>query len=208
MKWFAATLAILFASSAQGNLVYDYVIDHYQVVGSLHDTETLLMVDQGGCDSLDLWDSSYARIEGTSPLKEWGGGVWVLRQGGQSRLEVLGGEIGTLSIGSDATAILSGGLIDQIESGQHAWVYEGDPPAPVWNPHIDILCREWAWDEPTNILTGVWEDYSPFEIQLVDKTQYGYDPAIENIRFTIIAEPVSLVLFGLGVLGLRRQSRA
>ena len=75
------------------------------------------------------------------------------------------------------------------------------------DPHIDILCREWAWDEPTNILTGIWEDYSAFSIQLVDKTQYGYDPAIENIRFTIIPEPASLLLLGLGVLALRRQFR-
>jgi len=73
MKTLAMLLALVVAGICQAELVYDHVIDTYQIVGGLHGNETLLMIDQGGCDSLSLWDSSYARIEGTSPLKEWGG---------------------------------------------------------------------------------------------------------------------------------------
>ncbi len=76
MKTWVMLLALVLAGICQAELVYDHVIDTYQIVGSLNGDETLLMMDQGGCDSLSLWDSSYARIEGTSPLDVGGGGVW------------------------------------------------------------------------------------------------------------------------------------
>jgi len=48
-------------------------------------------------------------------------------------------------------------------------------------------------------------DESVFDIQLVD--QGGYDPMIENIKFTIIPEPVTLCMMGLDVLLLRQRRR-
>jgi hypothetical protein len=207
MKTWAILLTVLLTGFCQAELVYDHVIDSYQIVGGLHGNETLLMIDQGGCDSLSLWDSSYARIEGTSPLDLGGGGVWVLTMGGRSQAEILGGEIGTLSIGSYATAILSGGRIWEVYSGQAAWTTIGDPPALTWDPHITMICdvESVVYNEGTRRLTGNWLDGSAFNILLTNVD--GYDPAIENIQF--IPEPGTVFLLGLGgVMLWRRRQRA
>ncbi len=127
--------------------------------------------------------------------------MWVLTMGGRSQAEILGGEIGTLSIGSYATAILSGGRIWEIYSGQAAWAMLGDPPTLTWDPHITMICDvdSVVYNEGTRRLTGNWLDGSAFNIQLLDRTAWGYDPAIENIRF--IPEPGTLALLSLcGVL--------
>jgi hypothetical protein len=52
-------------------------------------------------------------------------------------------------------------------------------------------------------LTGTWEDFSKFNIKLVD--YQGYSPTIDNIKFTIIPEPMTLLLIGLGGIMIRRR---
>ncbi len=205
MKTLAMLLTLVLAGICQAELVYDHVIDTYQSVGSLNGNETLLMIDQGGTRSLDLWDSSYARIEGTSPLKEWGGGVWTITMGGSSQLEVFGGEIHDINIGTNATMVLSGGSIGEIHNYQYVWAMIGDPPTLTWTPHITMICdvESVVYDEGTRRLTGHWLDGSAFNIHLA--TFQGYDPAIENIQF--IPEPGTVALLGLGgaMLWRRRQ---
>jgi len=201
MKTLAILLTVLLAGFCQAELVYDYVIDSYGPTPSLRDSQTMLMIGDAGTGSLDLWDSSYARLDGTSPLKQGGGGVWVIGLAGSSRLEMLGGEVNTLSIGTHATAVLSGGSIREIDSTQYVWALMGQPPETVWTPHITMICdvESVVYNETTRRLTGNWLDGSAFNIQLLDRTAWGYDPAIENIRF--IPEPGTLALLSLcGVL--------
>jgi len=191
--------------AAVANADYDYVIEEGYTSLTLYDYETLLMIGGGG-HSFDFFDYSQATIEGTSPLSEFDGGIWMLLQAGYSSLDFSGGEVHQFDIGSYATATFSGGRIDEIWSYQTAWTYAGDPLELVPDPHIEIVCLDWDWNESTNLLTGTWADLSAFNIQLVDRTQYGYDPAIENISFTIVPEPASLLLIAAGGLLLRRRS--
>jgi len=152
-----------------------------------------------------MFDYTQAEIWGTTPyIDDHNGGIWMLAQAGHSSLEFSGGEIHEFDIGSYATARFSGGRIDEIWSSQSAWTLGGDPPELVPDPHIEIVCLDWDWDDITNILTGTWADLSTFDIQLVDRV--GYDPAIENIAFTIVPEPTSLLLIAAGGLLLRRRS--
>jgi len=182
---------------------YGYVIESgYHPGFSLHDSETLLMTG-GGAGSLVLWNNSFARIEGTSPLQQGFGGIWNLDMLGHSNLEFYGGEVYELAIGSYARAVLAGGRIDHIWSSQSAWTHAGDPPVLVPNPHIEII---YSGDLPTvdenNLLTGAWGDGGVFSIQLIDVQ--GYSPAIENIFFT--PEPATLLLL-LGGVSLMRKRR-
>jgi len=122
---------------------------------------------------------------------------------------MLGGEVNTLSIGTHATAVLSGGSIREIDSTQYVWAILGDPPTKTWVPHITMICDvdSVVYNEATCRLTGRWLDGSGFDIQLIDRTASGYDPAIENIRF--IPEPGTVLLLGLGgVMLWRRRQRA
>lgn len=158
----------------------------------------------GGFDNLILHGDSFATIDGTSGLLEGSGGIWYLDLSNDSNLNMSGGQVHEIAIINNATAYLSGGLIQQIWSQQIAWRQAGNPPVPVWNPHITIECLDHFYNTNTKLLTGHWlDDGTAFSIQLIDVQ--GYSPAIQNIQF--IPEPVSLFLLGLGGLFLRQRRK-
>jgi hypothetical protein len=128
----------------------------------------------------------------------------MLRQADYSFLNFSGGEVHLFDIHAASHAVFSGGRIDEIWSYQTAWTLGGDSPELVPDPHIEIVALDWDWNVNTNVLTGTWADFSTFDIQLVDRV--GYDPVIENITFTIVPEPASLLLIVAGGFLLRRRS--
>jgi hypothetical protein len=154
----------------------------------------------GGGHSLNLFGSSYARIESTPPLGTyygggaWAGGIWDVSAGGSGgRLEVLGGEIDRLDVSGYARAWLYGGRINVLETGQ-------------LTPQVDVFCKSYLFSPGTGMLTGIWGDDSSFSIHLVNLP--GYTPTIDNINFHLIPEPVTLGLLALGSLLTRRYTRA
>ncbi|MCK4998100.1 MAG: PEP-CTERM sorting domain-containing protein [Anaerohalosphaera sp.] len=158
--------------------------------------ESLLMTG-GEMTYFSLHDYSSAHIEGTDPLISQGnGGIWDLWQGGNSNVEILGGEIheitfATSTRGTGNNLKISGGRIDILSNFQ-----EIDPAK-----NIEIICRDWLYNVNTKKLTGTWEDFSTFDIQLVNVA--GYEPTIDNILFTIVPEPMSLLLLGVGAIATR-----
>lgn len=199
-------LALLMVSgfSVTGFADYTYTITEYQQLPLLYDTQSMLITGQGGGGYTALFGKSSLTIESTSPLSQGSGGIWEIDLiGDNSRLEQLGGQVHTIDIGNNATAFLSGGLIQQIWSSQNAWIYAGDPPSFVPNPHITIKCLDHFYDTNTKLLTGHWLDNTAFSIHLIDVQ--GYSPAIENIQF--IPEPATLSLLGIGAFlaGRRRK---
>jgi hypothetical protein len=67
-----------------------------------------------------------------------------------------------------------------------------------------MVVKDYTYNASTNILAGIWGDDSTFSIQLVDHEYY--DPVIDNIAFTIVPEPATLLLFGLGAVMLRNSN--
>ena len=189
---------------------YTYTIDSFGPIPDLHGTESLLMIDEGGDNMLTLWENSFATIEGTSALEQGVGGIWTLNLAGDSHLDLLGGEINLLSLGNDATATLSGGQIVSIDSTQSTWEldYGVDPPEWVYNPHIEMIVNEYSfssYDIDTDLLTGLWADDTAFSIYLENRV--GYDPVIDNIAFTIVPEPATLLLISAGTILLRKRRK-
>jgi hypothetical protein len=192
-------ITTLFCCAISIATAYDHVIedgDNFYDL-SLEDYETLLMTGGEG-HHLFLHGWSEATIEGTAPLidESAGGGIWMLGVGGYCNLDFSGGEVHQFDIDSYATATLSGGSFDEI------WSYQD-----YGNPHIEMICRDHNYNETTRYLSGTWEDFSTFNIYLssVPEVNHGYDPAIENFSFTIIPEPATLLLFGLGSLILKKK---
>jgi hypothetical protein len=134
-------------------------------------------------------------IQNTAPLEPLSGGIWDVSMTDKSQLNMAGGGIQLLGMGNESAAILRGGRIDNIESWQTALL-----------PHIEMIVKDYTYNTLTKILKGTWGDDSLFSIQLIDRTQYGYSPAIENIQFTIIPEPTTMGLLALGGLLIRRRA--
>ena len=139
-------------------------------------------------------DFSVLDIFSTSALVLNTGGIWELNLVDSTRLNLIGGQIRNLDIKESSTAVLRGGRIDNIGCWQ-----------TVLLPHIEMIVKDYSYNAQTKILKGTWGDDSLFNIQLIDHIQDGYSPAIDNIKFTIIPEPMSLMLIGLGALLIRRR---
>ena len=216
---------VMFAGKAQGT-AYTLGPGEHRVDLVLSNYDSIL-IDGGSCETLSLSSADcIAYIVNTSSLGPTSsdGGIWDISGGGQE-LNILGGEIRKietsvdlitnisggyikeLTVKSRSFTNISGGQIDLLRSEQTVpWGWVGVEPEPreyVPFPYVNIICRSNSWDETTNILTGVWEDYSTFNIQLEDVD--GFDMAIDNIKFTIVPEPVSILFLGCGTILLSRR---
>jgi len=196
-------LLIIIGFSIAGFTDYTYTITEGYVDQPSLDNDESLLVTGGGTASFQMNDNSYANIQGTSTLGQGTGGIWQILLVDNSHVDFSGGQIHELAFNHDATAILSGGLIQRISSYQSAWEYDqSDPPQLVPNPHITMVCNlDYNYDTQTQLLTGTWLDATSFSIQLVNVQ--GYDLVIENIQF--IPEPVSIAFLALGGLLIHKR---
>jgi hypothetical protein len=145
----------------------------------------------GGGDLLTGKDYSVLDIRNTSPLVVDSGGIWNLTIANNSQLIFSGGHVYELDAFWNTTATISGGQINKIAG---AYVYASAD-------HIKIICETYNYNTATKLLTGTWLDNSAFSIQLIDTN--GYTTTWSNI--TIIPEPATLLLLGLGGLLIRRK---
>jgi hypothetical protein len=168
----------------------------------------LLIVDGGGADRINIFYSARIEVRSTSPFVAGYGGIWDIVLYGNSCMDYFGGQTEELSMRGYSTASLYGGRIDYISSFQtvpDVFVGYDEQGHPIFEKlrHIEMFVREYVYNPATLRLTGTWGDWTTFDIKLLN--QPGYAPVIDNIKFMIIPEPASLVLFALGGLLMRKR---
>jgi hypothetical protein len=192
---------------------YDIGPGEYFGTKSLFNDDTLHMT--GGYGSLlTLADTSVATIENTDPSKGVakihiadgtlnlsGGNVGDIDAEYTSTINITGGNVDYLKLQDASISYLRGGQIGTLASDLIAFP---DPPygPPGLNGWIQFFCREYDYDDDTLILTGIWEDYSDFSMQMLN---LGTIPTYDQIEFHIVPEPGILVLLGMGGFWLKRR---
>lgn len=203
MILFLVCVSVGFASYRDGYLTAE---DGYQYgFITWRSFDPPLIVDGGGAIEISVRDNGRLIMQSTSaPLAPaWDphpGGVYDILLGHNAQLLYLDGVTEFIGIGGNATAVLKGGSINLIRSGQYT-ITTGA------GPHIDLYCQpDWSWlytDDKITGITGFWMDDSFFRINFIDDATY--DPVWTNIN-VIIPEPATLMLLGIGGILLRRRA--
>ncbi len=207
MKKLITVVALGLIWQAVGFAAFDYVIsDAYEYgVFRLRNTESLLVTGSGAY-TISAEDSSYVEVRGTGPLQENVGGIYDIDMFHDSTLSYYGGETGRISMSGNSRSVLEGGRIDYLSSYQNVFdviVDWDDDGNPIYNTHIELISKAYAYNPGTTTLTGTWADDSTFNIQLLN--QSGWDTVFDNIKFTIIPEPTSILLLAGGMVLMRKR---
>lgn len=185
---------------------FDFVVSETYEHGTIQLNSQSLLITGAGVAEVIAKGASYVEVHGTTaPLQLDVGGVYALLLDDTSSMNYYGGETGDITFHDNAAAVIQGGRIDYISSYQYVL-----SPNQTYIPHIEIIVREYDDSNP-NFITGIWNvdkddngEYDIFSINLLD--QAGYDPVLDNIKFTIIPEPATLCMLGVSILLLRRRS--
>jgi hypothetical protein len=207
MKRLATILVLTLAVSSMTH-AYTYTYGPGTNFGaqSLYGHESML-VNGGGGYLVNLFDYSSARIESTThlqfdPTTGWyvGGGIAQVALLDYSQATITGGEILSVYVHSEAHLALSGGRIDNL----FGYLSLPVPTLPE-DKYIQFICKSYLYNSTTKKLTGIWGNDSTFNIQLVDTSPYP--STYDSINFTIVPEPLTLALLGIGA-GLLRIRRS
>ncbi len=160
----------------------------------IHDSSSLDFC--GGQVGASVW------AYGSSYINVYGGKMYTLISDEYSTVSMSGGKASTLYVLGNSSTILSGGTINDILNNQFVPLDE--------KISFNILCKTWDWDEDNNILSGYWADDSVFSIRLIDTKWANGDVyrLIDQIDFTIVPEPISILLLSLGGIIVRKKNIA
>jgi hypothetical protein len=207
-------LILIVGSTSAWATDYLFEPEDYRISLGLVDYDTLLM-SGGTIENLVVGGYAIATINNTDlpngiaklytgaygTVNIHGGGIGDIEAIDVSVINMTGGSVNYMEMHGPSTSYLSGGQINTMASDLIAFPAPPSGP-PGLNGWIQFFCREYDYDDDTLILTGIWEDYSDFSMQLLN---LGTIPTYDQIEFHIVPEPGTIILFGLGGIFLKRR---
>lgn len=181
-------LVLLLVSAVNAGINWEVSSGYFGTI-ALYDDDTLNMTGGWG-DSISQGGTSIATIHNTDAQ-----GVFSIGSGSSSNLTIYNGVFNEIETSNLNQTTIYGGNIGTLICTQD--VHE-DGPGGAIIPMTTLYVSQWSYNETSMLLTGQWQDFAPFSIQLEDN--YGIS-TFDNLLF--IPEPSSLVLFGLISLALR-----
>jgi hypothetical protein len=203
-----AVLLLAVAQGANGAYTYTYGPSDFTGQLSLYTNESILF--QGGAVGyLRLYDNSSARIESTRP-----GGIMNMQTvgaGDTSNVQMTGGQIESFSAINNSTVSFSGGYVALMAiAGSSNVTLSGGNIGTLMGGHymtpdVTIVCKDHSYNLGTRILSVTWADNS-MDTMLISNVTPDYN-IYSQIHFSIVPEPLSLALFGLGGAVVWRYGR-
>ncbi len=195
---------------------FDYTITSGFTSGFFKITNESLLVEGGGIENIQAYENSYVKVTGTDAYVYQNSGIRTITLKDDSSLDLYDGEIGKGIDAYDSSSInIYGGSIESLTAmgASTINIYGGNISVIDTAQYvlfddsfeITIVCYDWAWDDDNNILSGYWEDGSILSIELPDSIWEDGSAYSLYEHVTIVPEPCSLVLLGLGGLLIRRK---
>jgi len=152
-----------------------------------------LFVTGGGAETIDVRDHGYLEVQDTAKPLGYHTGIYDIFLYDDSELLYLGGITEEITVRDDATAVLKGGRVDYIT------IYH----LSSWSSNVTIYCQE-GYTKTDSYIYGLWADGTSFYIEFID-VDGVFSPYPTADYVTVIPEPATLVLLGLGGLLLRKR---
>lgn len=178
------------------------------------DETSVIDVTGGIADLTELFEGSTANISGGQLWELWafdesivnvaGSGIGNLYGTDQGTISITGGQVEWLSISFDSQATIVNGAVANIWA-EDSSIADITGYSLSYDPQFHYDGARGVWE---GLLTGYWEDETPFNIKTWDEATYGHLVLNDLGPLPSVPEPATLLLLGLGGLVLRRKSIA
>ncbi len=182
-------LILAITAFANASIVYDHVLtDHFHMWSSSGTSKTL--IDGGWGEDIYADDYAYINIQSTGNYD-----ISDFRADRYATIDMYGGAIHYLGIVPKAFANIYGGTIDILKIGF---------AMQTMKDCVAMYVTDYDFDSVESVLSGHWQDGSEFNITL-ENYGTGIYETINWIDFHVVPEPMTIALFGIGSLLLRRK---
>ena len=207
-KRFVILAVLALTAFANASIVYDVVLDEYIPGGANYGRSEKVLIDGYSGFTFDARGHTYINIQSTGNYS-----IENFYVCGYATVDMHGGTIDYFNSSEDSLVDIYGGTIDYLEAYSYPLIniYGGSintmkiyTDSQRSDHYVNMFVADYNFDSDESILSGHWGDGAEFTINIEDATSMV--STMQWIKFNIVPEPMTLALFGIGGLTLRRRN--